>query len=181
MLHRKNCNARCVTNVDFENIRILTDGTGNHLHPPNVTEARVRQVLNGIRRRGRGNPTESPGSVVRQDLAGVHNEQIIQLPKIANGTKQKVCGWNPDNPVRTSLLKAGRPLEARGSKTKLPMTCPLSPLQGSASSNVTQIPVQQFNHLASGGSPSKSGPARTSEQAELQRFVAHDSVWSTYD
>ncbi|KAJ4443194.1 hypothetical protein ANN_04844 [Periplaneta americana] len=82
MLHRNNCNARCVTNVDFENIRILTDGTANHLHPPNVTEARVRQVLNGIRRRGRGNPTESPGSVVRQDLAGVHNEQIIaSLPQ----------------------------------------------------------------------------------------------------
>ncbi|KAJ4446249.1 Retinal dehydrogenase 1 [Periplaneta americana] len=78
MLHRKNCNARCVTNVDLENIRILTDGTENHLHPPNVTEARVRQVLNGIRRRARGNPTESPGSVVRQELAGVHNEQIIE-------------------------------------------------------------------------------------------------------
>ncbi|KAJ4441944.1 hypothetical protein ANN_11808 [Periplaneta americana] len=63
-------------------LRILTDGRGNHLHPPNVTEARVRQVLNGIRRRAGGNPTESPGSVVRQELAGVHNEQIIvSLPQ----------------------------------------------------------------------------------------------------
>ncbi|KAJ4443630.1 hypothetical protein ANN_05304 [Periplaneta americana] len=48
------------TCFDRKNCNVMKDGrpTENDLHPPNVREVRIREVLNSIRKTGRGNPTQ---------------------------------------------------------------------------------------------------------------------------
>lgn len=79
--NRDICNARLVTNKNVnDHIHIYKEG--QHTHVENGAEVRAKQVVEGIKRRAEQHPNEPPACVIREEIQGIEDQEVLlHLPE----------------------------------------------------------------------------------------------------
>ncbi|PSN38021.1 hypothetical protein C0J52_24135 [Blattella germanica] len=98
--NRSTCNARCITNVDLQNIIIYKINLAAHLHPPDGAAMQAKEVVQRIKQKASESPNEAPDEVMRQGMEGVVNEEIlVKMPDRQNIKKMINLQQNRNRPV----------------------------------------------------------------------------------
>ncbi|PSN39509.1 hypothetical protein C0J52_21142 [Blattella germanica] len=98
--NRSTCNARCITNVDLQNIIIYKINLAAHLHPPDGAAMQAKEVVQRIKQKASESPNEAPDEVMRQGMEGVVNEEIlVKMPDRQNIKRMINLQQNRNRPV----------------------------------------------------------------------------------
>lgn len=122
LVKRKECKARAITTDPTSGQPIIVykgPDESRHAHAPNVDENIARQLARSIQRKAAENPAQPPSQLIRNELQGVEEEVLSQMPSqpaLVRSLQRIRRKELPGNPIRLSDLGE---LPARYQKTLL--------------------------------------------------------------
>ncbi|KAK7604826.1 hypothetical protein V9T40_006012 [Parthenolecanium corni] len=111
LVRSKQCSARAKTNVIVPGgqIHVFKGPTqSSHQHPPNREECAAEVVINRVKQKAEAHPEQPPGQFLREELTGVPEAVLSQLPEreLLRKTIQKERRKNlPPNPISLAQLR----------------------------------------------------------------------------
>ena len=70
---RDTCNATCITNADFEVLKV----GGTHTHVKRRGDIRVRKVVAAIKQHASNSPNEAPTIILQEEVNQVNDEETL--------------------------------------------------------------------------------------------------------